>query len=194
MWPTLRVPDVLLVEPYPERSITVGDVIVYRHPADDRLIVHRVIGVVFEGVRTKGDYNRQIDSYVVEFHRVMGRVSWAERNGRMRRILGGSPGRIIAFMAGVQRRLLTAFLAIPRSIYRSLAQSKWITRQMSVWVRPRVIGFSRPEGIELQLFLGSLPIGVLRPGQTIWTIRPPFRLLVCEASLPSPPRFLNEFR
>jgi signal peptidase I len=186
MWPTLQAPDVLVVEPCDGEHIARGDIIVYRQGDGPAMIAHRVKSLTSCGFRTRGDYNARSDDYVVNPRDVLGRVVFAERDGRVRRIHGGKIGALMGHLAHVRRGVITAVLWVPRRLYGLLAGSPTVKRVTSGRLSTRVISFNRPSGTELQLFLRDRPIGVLRPGEEKWVIRAPFRLLVDERSLPRP--------
>ena len=61
MYPTLKVGDVILMEPVSPKDIKVGDVIIFYKPGTRELIVHRVVMKTDEGLYTKGDANPSID-------------------------------------------------------------------------------------------------------------------------------------
>jgi signal peptidase len=71
MRPTMPEGSVVLTTPVPARDVRVGDIITYRIPVEDRRIVtHRVEEVLRGGdspvVRTKGDANKDPDTWVAE--------------------------------------------------------------------------------------------------------------------------------
>ena len=63
MEPTLRVGDVIVIEPASPEDIKVGDVIVFWNPWYGNLVVHRVVHITEEGVYTRGDANAGIDPW-----------------------------------------------------------------------------------------------------------------------------------
>lgn len=81
MHPIIRCDDYLLVEPV--SSIRVGDVVLTL--ADRGLTAHRVVSVSNGGVITRGDNAPECDLPVAA-DRVLGVVTHAERNGKMRRV------------------------------------------------------------------------------------------------------------
>jgi signal peptidase I len=81
MNPTLRQPDLLIVVPYADRPVRPGDVIYCRSPEDGREVVHRVVCVVPDGIRTRGDNNPIDDPYLLQVADVAGRVVAARRGG-----------------------------------------------------------------------------------------------------------------
>jgi len=83
MHPIIRCDDCLLVEPADRTRIRRGDVVLTL--ADRGLTAHRVIALTDGTLITRGDNLREND-LPVDFSRVLGRVTHAERDGRTRRI------------------------------------------------------------------------------------------------------------
>ena len=81
MHPIIRCDDYLLVEPL--SSVRVGDVVLTL--ADRGLTAHRVVSVSGGMVITRGD-NAPESDLPVTADRVLGLVTHAERNGKMRRV------------------------------------------------------------------------------------------------------------
>jgi hypothetical protein len=81
MHPLIRDGDVLTVTPLPRGSVRVGDVVACQRPADDSVLVHRVVLIRPGGVVTRGDAVRQADGFI-PVRDVLGRVSRVERDGR----------------------------------------------------------------------------------------------------------------
>ena len=86
MHPIIRCDDYLLVAPL--KSIRPGDVVLTR--ADRGLTAHRVTSVANGVVITRGD-NAPGDDDPLERARVLGVVTHAERDGKMRRVRCESP-------------------------------------------------------------------------------------------------------
>jgi phage repressor protein C with HTH and peptisase S24 domain len=81
MHPIIRSDDQLLVEPV--TTIARGDVVLAL--ADRGLTAHRVIEIRGDAVVTRGD-NAPDDDGAIARGRILGRVTHAERNGRLRRV------------------------------------------------------------------------------------------------------------
>ncbi len=106
MNPTLKVGDGMTVVPYGNRRIRVGDVVVFRSPKQDHYVVHRVVSVDSQGIRTIGDNNDRIDPWVLSPDNIMGRVISARRKNRDVTIHGGTRGRLLFPMLQIIRRIL----------------------------------------------------------------------------------------
>jgi hypothetical protein len=175
MNPTLSQEDILEVEP--AYSLMVGDVVLFN--SDHRLVVHRVAHLGQEGIRTKGDNNDLVDPQLLMPQEIIGRVVGAWRGDRRRSISGGKAGRLFAAGVRLRRFLNEKAIRVVSPSYNSL--SRWgLFRPLGRLLRLRLVGFG--DG-ELQLMLGSRVAGYCRPGRK-WVIRPPYRLIVNDSSLP----------
>jgi hypothetical protein len=184
MNPTFRDGDRLWVIPYGKRRIRSGDVIVFCPPADACHVVHRVIAVSPSGMKTRGDNNHFMDPWILRSEDIFGRVVSAGRAKSRVRISGGARGRLSARLLRIAKQADAMISAMLRPIYLRIAKSGIIIRLVSQRVKPRVVCFKQPKGIEMQLLLGRRVIGRRLPGQALWQIRRPFRLFVDEAALP----------
>ena len=184
MTPTLKAGDRLHVIPYDGDKIRRGDVIVFIPPEDDRTIVHRVIFVDPQGIRTRGDNNRLIDSWVISSDQILGRVVYKQRRNSWRRVYGGTTGRLYAVLIrsvhGFDSRL--SYLLHP--IYHWLARIDILRRLLQKLMITKIIVLNQDQGNELQLLIGQRIIGRRLSGASQWQIQRPFRLFVDEASLP----------
>ena len=186
MNPTFRSGDLLQVVPYQGRKIRCGDAIAFIPPEGGRRIIHRVVCVDAQGLRTRGDNSSQIDSWVLTSAQIEGRVAYARRGNRGWEVAGGSMGRFSTDLVRATRLLDRGISAFFRPTYHWLARNTVLTRFLHPIIATRIVSFNRPEGREFQLLLGRHVIGWLPPGETKWLIRRPFRLLVTEPSLPRP--------
>jgi len=181
MNPTLCELDVLEIEPYGNQPIRVGDVILFMPPSWNRPAVHRVVRATSEGIRTCGDNNNLMDSWIVFPEDVLGRVVRATRGNRRRPIYGGRIGWLWAVGVGAFK-ILVRVLSL---WYHLLARSGLFRNLLPLHKRMRIITINQTAGKELQLVLGRWLVGRCRPGMDQWWIRRPFRLFVDESSLPT---------
>ena len=184
MNPTLKAGDQLRVVPYENKMICVGDVVIFHVPEGERQVTHRVISVDSRGVRTRGDNNNNTDSRVLRPDEIAGRVISACRGTKSISIHGGRRGLIYASALWSIKRINLAISRILHPPYRRLSESGIFRRALPHRARPRVLCFTRPNGVEMHLLMGKWIIGRRRPGWEEWQVRPPFRLFVDEASLP----------
>jgi hypothetical protein len=180
MHPTLNELDLLEIEPYGHRPIRVGDVIIFLLSKEDRPVVHRVVRILPEGIRTRGDSNNRMDTWVLSPDDVIGQVVRAARGRRRRPIYGGTFGRL--WSLGVRGfKMLVRSFSFP---YYLLARWGKLRHCAPIQKRMRIIAINRPAGKALQLLLGRWLVGRYNPGMDHWQIRRPFRLFVDEHSLP----------
>ena len=74
MFPTLKTGDILRVVPYKERTVRMEDVVVFHSLYGKTSIVHRVVSVAKECVRTKCDNNNKMDHWVLYTEDIIGKV------------------------------------------------------------------------------------------------------------------------
>jgi signal peptidase I len=184
MNPLLRDGDGLHIVPYRNRAIRPGDVIVFIPPEGEMKIVHRVVSHDARGIRTRGDNATKADPWVLTPDSILGRVIFIQRKNRRRRIVGGFPGRLAACSFSCVHRCDAAISFLLRPVYHRLARSAHLRKSIHGLLKPRVLCFSRPEGVELQLVVRRWLIGRRLPGKEQWEIRRPFRLCVDEEVLP----------
>lgn len=81
MAPAVPTGSLAVIEPVEVADVASGDVITYRMPGVDRLVMHRVVGVIDQGTgpffRTRGDANESVDSRAVPASDVAGRLRWS---------------------------------------------------------------------------------------------------------------------
>jgi hypothetical protein len=173
------------VIPYGDKKIRVGDVVVFRHPEGQRHIVHRVVSVNANGVRTRGDNSITIDPWVLRPDDIIGRVVSARRNHRNVSIHGGAWGRALAPVLWTRKHANSTVSRILHPAYHLLARSRLFGKCLPLHRKTRILSFNRPQGKELHLLLGTRVIGRRPPGRDQWHITRPFRLFIDENSLPT---------
>ncbi len=156
------------------------------HRLDPRLgqVVHRVVTVRVNGVVTKGDNNPTVDDRLVPFGDIMGRVTGIERQGRLLPVSREAPA---AYLLKTRHGVDRVFSRLLEPAYERLSRIGTLRRLLGTFLKPRLVGFTHPDGWEGQLWLGKLLIGRKLPRQSQWWIRRPFRLLADEAALPTQP-------
>lgn len=187
MNPIFKAGDRLRIISYDLGKIRAGDVVVFVSPEDGSKVVHRVISVNSDGIRTRGDNSYHEDAWVLSREHIIGRVVAAQRGNRRRRVFGGPLGRLFAASVRVIRAIDSRVCSLLRPAYEELAKGGIFFRLLPAQTRPRVVSFDRAAGKELQLLMGRRVIGRWLPGMSRWHIRRPFRLFVDEASLPENP-------
>jgi hypothetical protein len=185
MNPTLLPGDGMVVAPYGEEPIKVGDVVVFRDPNQQRNVVHRVISIDNHGIRTRGDNNNLVDPYYLQPGDIVGKLTSVIRKNRAIPIRNGLPGHLIGSVLRTRRMFLLWLFRTLHPVYRQLARSG-IFRLPARWLQYQVISFQRPWGSEMYLRIWRRwNIGVYVPGRG-WRLRRPFELFVNVASLPKP--------
>jgi len=184
MNPALKPGDRLQVIPYNGQKVRRGDVIVFVPPGGGSRIVHRVVSIDSEGIKTRGDNNYDLDQWILRPDHILGCVVSVKRGKRRRGIFGGLMGQLCHSIVRALNLCNSSVSAILRPSYDRLAKSGIFRRCLPAQIRPRVISLNRAAGTELQLHLGRRVIGKWLAGHKGWHIRRPFRLFVDEAVLP----------
>lgn len=179
MNPTLHEADLLEIVPYGEQTVRIGDVILFLPPEGEQLIVHRVISITSEGIRTRGDNNTNNDPWLLQPESITGRAVAAWRGQKNRQIIGACPGWLMAHLARWQRILVQhLFFPLLRPIYRFLLWLNMGHRLLPSRFRARIVIFRANGRNHLRLLLGGRVIGWYDAGQIQWHIQRPFRLFV----------------
>lgn len=82
MKPSIRNNDVITISPLKEIPPSVGEVVAFRHPRSNRLLIHRVVRKKHGTFFIRGDNLRQIDSHI-PLENILGVVTRIERQGRV---------------------------------------------------------------------------------------------------------------
>lgn len=82
MAPVIHDGDVLTIDPLAGYAPGIGDVVAARHPASERLLIHRIVGMTDTAVVLRGDNNLQADGNIPRTH-LLGIVTRVERHGRL---------------------------------------------------------------------------------------------------------------
>jgi hypothetical protein len=101
-----------------------GEVVAFRHPLSQRLVVHRVVHVRQEGCLIRGDAVSEVDGHVPTAN-ILGRVARVEREGRTVRLGMGPERAVIAFFTrtGLFMRVIIPFWMLIRPIVRPTRRS-----------------------------------------------------------------------
>lgn len=187
MAPTLKTGELLEVWPYSGRKIQPGDVIVFFSPQDQNKVIHRVISVDSQGIRTQGDHNSGLDRWFLSPEQILGQVISAERQNRQRRILGGWRGRLWVSSLRTFRLIDDRISFLLHPIYHGLSRLGIWQRWLPPGLKIRMLKIQRPQGQELQLLMGQKVVARLFPHSRGWLVRRPFRLFIDGASLRQEP-------
>jgi signal peptidase len=191
MNPTLAEPQLLETEDVAGTPIHVGDVLCFRSPRDGITVVHRVVEVGAEGIRTRGDRNPSVDPWVLQREDILGRVVQTRRGESTGAVSGGRTGLLVASSGRLRLALGRLARRSLRGAYRGLAETGVGAR---LWVHAappsraqRIVRFGTGPLAEYRLYLGSRPVGRYDRRLQAWVVDHPWRLVVRESSLPEPP-------
>lgn len=183
MNPTLKAGDILCVIQQGDNPARVGDVVVFRHPVKKHKIVHRVVVVDPQGLKTRGDSNMKIDPWLLKTEDIIGRVVSVRRKMKSKTVHGGVWGRMSASVLWALKNTNRTVSKTLHPAYHWLAISGIFRKIVPFLPKMRLLCFYRPEGKEVQLLMGNYMIGRNLPGNDRWRIMRPFRLFVDEACL-----------
>ncbi|MBU0996166.1 MAG: signal peptidase I [Proteobacteria bacterium] len=176
--------DFFEIIPYNRETIQAGDVVVFVSPDTGDQVAHRVISVKNGGIRTKGDNNREKDSFVLRAMDIAGKVVFRTRMNKTCQVHGGAQG---IFLHTIWQTWL-----VLSGMGRFLFRPAWlflVNRRPLRWLLPfmpdiRVVSFARPEGKELQAFIGKYLVARRFPSETEWRLNRFSRLMIREDHLP----------
>jgi hypothetical protein len=183
MAPVFQPGDRMRLVPCAASELRRGDIIVFKPPGEDGLVVHRVVETGPGGIRTRSDGSSLEDPWVLNGEHIRGRVVSFERSGKSHAVRGWIAALLhAAAMRGVQRldRCLSNVL---HPLYRRLSKKRVFGGLLPASMVPRIVTFGRPDGTEMQILMGRQVIG-RRVARTGWVIKRPYRLFVDERSLP----------
>lgn len=184
MNPTLKAPDVILLEPLGSQGVCAGDVIVWRLPGSERNIIHRVVGVDEKGIRTQGDNNGSPDPWTLPLGAVLGKVDAVLRGRRRKNVYGGLGGRIYAVMIRAFNRARRFGFSGLWPVYRCFFLTGPLGFFFNLKKYMRFITIERPAGQEMQLLIRGSVAGRRLPGEDHWCIRRRYLPFVDEVDLP----------
>ena len=182
MNPTFKLGDRLMVIPC--KAVCVGDVVVFQSLEGMQYIVHRVVAIDSRGVITRGDNNSFFDLLALRPEEITGKVVAARRGKKNIVILGGGLGLLYARILWSLKPFNRLLARLLHPGYFYLSDSGIFRRALPSSIKPRIVTFRKPDGVEMQLLLGKKVIGRRRQGWDRWQVRAPFRLFVDESSLP----------
>lgn len=185
MYPALRHPDLLEILPYNEQPVQTGDIVYFYSPAEERKVIHRVVRIKGNGIRTRGDNNPAADHFVIREQDVIGRVCAAWRHGKRRKIAGGFLGNCYGCSALLRQRTNKFLSPLLSRIYQGLATGALFRGLLPETCRPRVFEFKqRNLPSVLKLMINGRVIGHYDAWNGFWEIHRPWRLVIDTAKLP----------
>jgi SynChlorMet cassette protein ScmC len=183
MNPTLVEPEFLEVLPYGGGKVRPGDIVCFKSAERDLTVVHRVVAVGADGIRTRGDNNMPDDPWVLRPGDLIGRVKAAQRGTRRRSVPGGWRGLVALRWSRLGRRIWRRAGGIPDRLYFIVADLGPFDRLLPASLRPRLVRFHARQRVFLKLLMGGRPVGHYDTRRRKWHIRRPFRLFVKEQIL-----------
>lgn len=121
---TLCMGDIVRVDDVSLQSIRAGDVIVFAHlSSPEHKTIHRVQSISSKGLITQGDNCPDSDSRPVTEQEFIGRVSFVERQGTLKKISGGRAGLLRATALRTLKHVRSFLHPVSRPLYLFLGKS-----------------------------------------------------------------------
>lgn len=161
-----------------------GDVIVYPEPRRSRYIIHRVVHMTGDVVRTAGDNNWNLDSYSIDRRSIVGKVIRIRRLDTISSVRGGFRGRLYFwYMVFIHRRIRVILLQ-GKPLYELLVHGAIFGRLFAPFLDIRPVVLIKEGKPEIRLFLNNHYVGIRRRADRPWSIRAPFRFFIDPDTLP----------
>jgi hypothetical protein len=179
MKPTF-LPGQLLYVRTGTKGIQAGDIIVFKDPSKDSLVVHRVVSLSSTGFITRGDNNIHYDTCPVGPEQIVGRVGLVEDGGNIRVV---PRGKLLLLKKRVKWGLFRAgklMGIIFRGPYLLLKKSK-ICRQVLFKFFSRnikIIQLKTPEGWLYKVMYKDRTVGRWWPKTEQFYCQKPFDLFI----------------
>lgn len=111
MAPFIKDRDILTVEPIQNLPLTIGDVVAFRSPANEKLVIHRLVSRHGNDYVVKGDNLLHPDGSV-PVERIYGKVAAIQRQSRSCRFGMGPERKLIALLSrlSILTRLVRAYI------------------------------------------------------------------------------------
>lgn len=178
MNPTLREHALLEVLPYADRPIKVGDVIHFIPPGKDNPVVHRVVQIPLQGIRTRGDNNAFDDGWFLNRTEVTGQVVTAWYGNYRKNIYGGGLGHLYSRSLKARRTIKRILIRFLHPFYYRLSKLASIASVLPENYRPKIVVYKCNNEFQYKLMLKYHVFGIYDQQQNLWTTRPPFRALL----------------
>ena len=178
MCPTLCERDLIEVMPCTGRTARVGDAVVFKSPAEDILIVHRIVMKNDQGMVTRGDNNASNDPWTLQPDAVQGLAVAAWREGKRRKIIGGRKGFLSARLKWAFRQIRHRPNKFFCLLYGCLAQKGILQKMVPVTHKLRIVIFKGDKGNISRLMLGRHVLGIFNERRGQWYIKRPFKFFV----------------
>jgi hypothetical protein len=184
MNPTLWDRDLLKVIPYKDKSVQIGDVIVFVSPINGILVAHRVTAVSLSYIRTKGDSNSKEDPWYLSHKTVPGKVVESSHNTKNQKIGGGLSGLLLAKLSNYKHMTFLKSKHFFYPIFQTIHKRNILGRLNNPFIEPMVACFKGKDKNNILLISGKRVVGYYNEKYNEWHIYPIYRLFINEASLP----------
>ncbi len=171
--------DFLHVTPVTLTALRLGDIIVFRDPAENKRlkrIAHRIVAIdKNRKISTRGDNNLASDTIDITKDILIGRVDRFERNGKLHCVAYGYRGLFRAYHMRLRLVAYRKLIRLFRLCYAALRNSRFLTL---IW-NPKLqeISFDTPTGKRIK-YLHCGKTVMIKEGRKIILKKRPYDLLV----------------
>ncbi|MCX5686441.1 MAG: S26 family signal peptidase [Candidatus Omnitrophica bacterium] len=176
MHPTFKVSDILRAAPYNGEKIRRGDVVIFNSPKDRGKVVHRVVFVNADGIRTRGDNSGKADPWILKDADILGRVVSVNRQNGTFKVYGGPIGLLRVNLLKIKSVLKKGAYRVLEPSYRRLSKKGIFNQRLPYGKGVRILIFDRPAGKEMQVLVKDQLVArknfVNKRGYVKWPFRP----------------------
>ena len=122
MHPTFKFSDILQIAPYQGERIRCGDVVIFNSPKNGEKVVHRIVSLDAERIKTAGDNNNKTDEWFLRPCDILGRAVYVRRENKILKVYGGRRGLVYLIFLKAKRVIKRGVIWLLRPPYRWLAR------------------------------------------------------------------------
>ncbi len=184
MRPTIHAGEGAFYDPeIDKRALVPGDVIIYTAPNDEnKKIVHRIVEKRQDGYITRGDNNRGIDHYTVDFKFVIGKVTALKRGSEKVMLLHGKQGLALSKKLQFIKFCRIYLLIFPSLISKIIETSK-IFNFLHSTIKVDIVRIKRGEHFQEIMLRNNKLIGKRCISSGKWQIKFPYKYFICKDKL-----------
>ena len=174
---SLRMADIVHTDDALFHSIHPGDVIVYKNPSSHKQkIIHRVQSISPDGLITQGDNCYTPDSIPITEQEFIGRVTFVERQRKLKRITGNHAGLLRAKTLRTAKYLRAFLSPVSHPLYTYTG--KGVTALLRWHPKIHRIQINTPSGRSIKYIHHEKTVARWDPNTGEWHCKKPFDLIL----------------
>ena len=178
MYPTFHDPEFLVINQISKQDLKAGDIIVFRTPEMENLVIHRIVRIISGQYQTRGDNNKTVDKDLVSYEQIVGRAQGIVRKkNTVQKVSNGLGGLLRSKLLFVRITMKNDVLApiLWNPVTKKLRAV--ITRVFSI--KPELVTFNNPDGsFRINIIWRNLVIGSYESRGQHLRVRIRYRLLI----------------